>query len=155
MIKVMFVCHGNICRSPLAEFMLRKCVAERGLSSQFEISSSGTSSEEIGNPIYHRIVDVLNKYGVPYETHKAVQLKHSDYDAYDYLIGMDKWNVSNMLRILGGDPAGKVMRFLDFSDVPRDIADPWYTRKFDVCYEDILEACDFFLDHLQAAGKIE
>lgn len=154
MIRIMFICHGNICRSPMAEFVFKNMVQQRGLSDQFEITSSGTSSEELGNPIYRRVVDTLHKYSIPFDDHRSNTLKKSDYDRYDYLIAMDKWNISNTLRILGGDPEEKVCRFLDFSDVPRDIADPWYTRQFDVCYEDIVEACEFFIQYLIDSGKI-
>ena len=154
MIKIMFVCHGNICRSPLAEYVLKNMVRKRGIADQFIINSSGTSSEEENNPIYRRIVDTLNKYEIPVGDHRAVQLRREDYPNYDYFIGMDKWNISNMLRVLGGDPEEKVVRFLDFSDVPRDISDPWYSRKFDVCYEDVVEGCEFLIQHLANAGRI-
>lgn len=148
MIKVLFVCHGNICRSPMAEFTMKEIVAKHGLSDAFFIASAGTSNEELGNPIYPRAAEELTRRGVPFSQRRAVQLRRDDYDKYDFLVGLDKWNISNMLRIFGGDAQRKVVRLLDFSDIPRDVADPWYTRKFDVTYEDILEGCKFFFNHL-------
>lgn len=148
MVQILFVCHGNICRSPMAEFMMKDLVARRNLADRFLIASAGTSTEELGNPIYPHAADALTRHGVPFDARQAVQLQRSDYDKYDFLLGLDKWNISNMLRILGGDPQRKVLRLLDFSDIPRDVADPWYTRKFDVTYEDILEGCKFLFNHL-------
>lgn len=154
MIKILFVCHGNICRSPMAQFVLTHLVQARGCQDLFFISSAATSTEEIGNPVHRGTREMLNKKGIPFGGHRAVQMKKADYGAYDYLIGMDAWNVRNMLRILGGDPEGKVCRLLDFTDSPRDIADPWYTGDFEQTYGDVLEGCGAFLDMLEGTGRI-
>lgn len=145
MIKILFVCHGNICRSPMAEFVLKDMVHKRGLSARFVIDSAATSTEEIGNGVHHGTRRKLGEMGVPCGDHRAVQMRRSDYGKYDYLIGMDAWNIRNMRRILGEDPEKKVYRLLDFAEHPRDIEDPWYTGNFDVTYEDIVEGCQAFL----------
>lgn len=148
MIRVLFVCHGNICRSPMAESILTDLVRRQGLAEQFLISSAATSTEELGNPIDFRAAEALRSHGVHVVPHRAVQLERGDYGKYDYLIGMDQWNISNMLRILNGDPQNKVFRLLDFSEAPRDVADPWYTRRFDAAYDDIRLGCKCFLQTL-------
>ena len=145
MIRVLFCCHGNICRSPMAEFVLKDMVHKRGLSARFVIDSAATSTEEIGNGVHHGTRRKLGEMGVPCGDHRAVQMRRSDYGKYDYLIGMDAWNIRNMRRILGEDPEKKVYRLLDFAEHPRDIEDPWYTGNFDVTYEDIVEGCQAFL----------
>jgi len=153
MVRVLFVCHGNICRSPMAEFIFKKMVEERGFASQFVIVSAATSTEEIwngtGNPVYPPAKAELRKHGISCEGKRAVQLKKSDYDKYDYILGMDSYNLRNMLRILGKDPKGKVKLLLDYSDSPRDIADPWYTGEFTTTYSDIVEGCEAFLAYLE------
>ena len=145
MIRVMFVCLGNICRSPMAECVLKDMVKKRGLAQRFIIDSSATSTEEIGNPIHYGTRTRLRQAGVLLVEHRATQLKASDYGKYDYFIGMDTSNRRNMLRILGGDPEGKVHLLLDFTDHPRDVADPWYTGNFDTTYEDVVAGCEGFL----------
>ncbi|QNL43488.1 low molecular weight phosphotyrosine protein phosphatase [Oscillibacter hominis] len=147
MTKILFVCHGNICRSPMAECLLKDMVRDR--SGDFAISSAATSTEEIGNPIHPGTRQKLKEMGVPLCDHRAVQLTVQDYRLYDWILGMDSANIRNILRITGGDPKGKVRRLLDFSQRPRDIADPWYTGNFDVTYEDIEEGCIALLRALQ------
>lgn len=148
MIKVMFVCLGNICRSPMAEFVLKDMVAKRGLQDDFLIASSATSSEEIGNPVHYGTVNKLRQYGISTKGKYAVKLQKSDYDAYDYILGMEERNIYNMKRILGEDTDHKIYRLLDFSNNSRDIADPWYTGNFDKTYEDIVEGCEAFLSYV-------
>lgn len=146
--KIMFVCHGNICRSPMAEYVLRHMAAKQGKSEEFAVVSSATSTEEIGNPIHNGTKRKLAEVGIPTDGRRAVQLRKSDYMKYDYIIGMDCYNVKNILRILNGDPKNKVYRLLDFTDNPRDIADPWYTGDFDRTYNDIAEGCIALLEQL-------
>lgn len=146
MIHVMFVCHGNICRSPMAEFIFRNMVEERGLSHLFYIASSATSTEEIGNPVHHGTRKKLREYDISVEGKTAVQLKKADYQKYDYLIGMEQVNVKNMQRILGQKDGKKIRRLLDFSNRPGDIADPWYTGNFDETYNDVYEGCAALLE---------
>ena len=148
MIRILFVCHGNICRSPMAQFVMEDLVSRCGLSAQFHIASAATSTEEIGNPVHYGTRNKLAQYGISTAGKYAVQMTKKDYGQYDYLIGMEKRNVTNMLRILGDDPQGKVSRLLDFSDRPRDIADPWYTGDFDTTYNDIAEGCQALLYHI-------
>lgn len=148
MIKVMFVCHGNICRSPMAEFVFKDMVKKKGLADKFYIASAATSMEEIGNPVHYGTRNKLRQYNISTSGKYAVRLERSDYKKYDYLIGMEQVNVRNTLRILGDDPEGKVCRLLDFSDRPRDIADPWYTGNFDLTYDDVLEGCEGLLEHI-------
>ena len=148
MIKVMFVCHGNICRSPMAEFVLRDMAEKRGLSDKLYIASAATSTEEIGNGVHYGTRKKLAEHGISPDGKRAVQLKRSDAENYDYFLGMDTWNIRNMTIILGSGGYGKIFRLLDFSDNPRDIADPWYTDNFDITYDDITEGCEAFLAHI-------
>lgn len=142
MIKILFICHGNICRSPLAEFVMKDIAAKAGLADSFIIASAATSTEEIGNPVHRGTREKLREHGISAAGKTAVQMKRSDYDKYDYLIGMDDWNIRNMLRITGGDPEGKVHKLLEFAGRDGDIADPWYTGNFDETYEDVKAGCD-------------
>lgn len=151
MIKILFICHGNICRSPMAEYVLKDMVRKRGLENCFEIASAATSREEIGNGIHYGTRQKMAEVGIPTDNRVARQMTREDYEKYDYLIGMDSMNRRNMLRILGNDPDKKVCLLLDFSKHPRDIADPWYTGNFDRTYDDIVEGCEDFLDML---GKL-
>ncbi|MDO4272682.1 MAG: low molecular weight protein-tyrosine-phosphatase [Eubacteriales bacterium] len=154
MIKVLFICHGNICRSPMAEFVFKDMVQKKGLADQFYIASAATSTEEIGNPVHPGTRRKLHELGISCAGKQAVQLKKDDYNNYDYILGMDQWNLRNMIRILRKDPENKVKLLLDYSRSPRDIADPWYTGDFEVTYRDILEGCEAFLNHLRAQRKI-
>ena len=147
-IKILFVCHGNICRSTMAESVLTHMVKQRHIDHLFEINSAATSREEIGNPPHHGTVNKLRQVGIPLIPHRAVQMTKSDYEKYDYLIGMDDWNIRNMLRIAGSDPDHKIRKLLSFTDSERDIADPWYTGNFDETYDDIIEGCEAFLRSL-------
>lgn len=147
MIKVLFVCHGNICRSPMAEFVMKDMVKKAGAQKEFYIASAATSTEEIGNPVHYGTRRKLQEFGISTAGKYAIQLQKSDYEKYDYLIGMEKANIRNMLRILKDDPEKKVCRLLDFTEHPRDIADPWYTGNFDITYDDIREGCEALLQN--------
>ena len=143
--KIMFVCHGNICRSPMAEFIFKNIVEENGMSNNFLVSSTATSDEEIwngiGNPIYPPAAEQLKKNNIPFTQRQATRLKRSDYNAYDIFVCMDSRNIANARRIFGGDTENKVHRLLDFTAEPRDVSDPWYSRDFDTAYKDILSGC--------------
>lgn len=152
MIKILFVCHGNICRSTMAQFIFQDMVNRRGLAENFYIDSKATSTEELGNGPHYGTVRKLKEVGVPVLSHRASQIRRRDYDEFDYIIGMDSWNYRNMLRILGGDSEGKVSLLLDFTDHPRDIADPWYSGNFDATYEDVVEGCEALLQQLLKDG---
>ena len=141
MTNILFVCLGNICRSPMAEFVLRDLVRKRGLGDRYHIASAATSGEELGNPVHPGTRRRLAREGISVEGKTAVRLVRRDYERYDLLIGMEQRNLSAMLRIFGGDPQGKVRRLLDFTDSPGDIADPWYTGDFDRTYDDVLKGC--------------
>lgn len=145
----MFVCHGNICRSPMAEFIFKDLIARRGVADQYVIASSATSTEEvwngIGNPVYPPAKAELAKHGLSCDGKRAVQLQKSDYDKYDLFIGMDSANIRNMLRIFGGDPDGKVHKLLDYTDRGGNVADPWYSEHFEVAYRDIFDGCTALL----------
>lgn len=151
MIKILFICHGNICRSPMAESVMTHMVNEQGLGDSFVIRSAATSTEEIGNPVHHGTADILKRHGIPLVPHRAVQLRRGDYAHYDYIIGMDEWNRKNILRIIGADPEEKVYSLLDFSESPRPIADPWYTGDFIATYSDITEGCEALLKKIKEA----
>ena len=153
MIKILFICHGNICRSPMAEFLMKDLIARQGLSGQFYIASAATSMEEIGNGVHRGTRRILENLGISCAGKRAVRLEVGDYRKYDYLIGMDSWNVKNILRIVGSDPEHKVYRLLDFTDHPRDIADPWYTGDFDATYRDIREGLEALLAQVQEVLK--
>ena len=148
MYRILFVCHGNICRSPKAEFVMKHLVEEAGRSDEFEIASAATSTEEIGNPVYPPARRKLAEHGISCSGKTARQLRHSDYDHYDLLIGMDQYNLRNMLRMCGGDPDGKIHLLLDYTDRPGDVADPWYTDNFDATWRDCMEGCTALLKTL-------
>ena len=141
MIKILFVCHGNICRSTMAEYVMKDMIEERGLSDLYEIDSAATSREEIGNPIYPPARKKLVEEGIPIGTHRARQITKADYKYFDRIYIMDHWNQKNILRVLGSDPDDKIEMLL-----PRDVADPWYTGDFDATYRDVTEGCKKILD---------
>jgi len=151
-IKIMFVCHGNICRSPMAEFIFKSLAEKRGIADKFIISSSAVSTEEIingvGNPVYPPAKAELKKHGISCDGKRAVKLKKDDYDKYDLFIGMDETNIRNMLKIFGGDPDKKVHKLLEFTAENRDVSDPWYSRRFDVAYNDIFNGCTALIDNI-------
>lgn len=146
MIKILFVCHGNICRSTMAEYVMKDLVRKQGLAKDFYITSSAVSTEEIGNPVHPGTRAKLREEGISCGNHRAVQLQKGDLARFDYLLGMDTANIRTMHRILGKDD--KIRRLLDFSAQPRDIADPWYTGNFDDTFRDVLEGCTALLQHI-------
>lgn len=152
MIKILFICHGNICRSPMAESVMTHFVQEAGLGDQFKIASAATSREEIGMPVHEGTVRKLRQEGIRLVPHRAAQVTGTAYDKYDLFIGMDQWNLKNMRRILGNDPEGKIHLLLDFTSRPGDIADPWYSGNFDATFRDVLEGCQGLLDWCRDRG---
>lgn len=148
MTKILFICHGNICRSTMAEFVMKDMVRKRGIAEEFEIDSAATSREEIGNGVHHGTRRKLAQMGVPCGEHRARQVTTADYEHFDYLVIMDENNRRNLMRIIGSDHAGKVHTLLEFAGSNREIADPWYTGNFDETYDDVLEGCTALLKHL-------
>ncbi len=149
MIKILFICHGNICRSPMAEYIMKDLVHRQHLDPEFEIASAATSTEEIGNPVYPPARQELSRHGISCVGHHARQVKKSDYDYYDYLIVMDRMNVRNLNRIIGADPDQKVYKLRAIAGVEGDIEDPWYTGAFREVYSQILEGCQALLKMLR------
>lgn len=148
--KILFICHGNICRSPMAEYIMKDLVRKAGLESQFQIASAATSREELGNPVYPPAQRKLAEHGIGCSGHAARQLQNSDYEKYDLLIGMDRANLRDMYRICGGDFADKMHLLLDYTDRPgQEVADPWYTGDFEATWRDVEEGCRGLLN----AGK--
>ena len=149
MIKILFICHGNICRSPMAEFVMKDMVQKAGVAGDFFIASAATSTEEIGNPVHHGTRSRLAREGISTAGKYARQMTRKDYEDYDYLIGMDHWNLRNMERITGADRDGKLSLLLDYTErAGDDIADPWYTGNFEETYNDIVEGCTALLQKL-------
>ena len=148
MTKILFVCHGNICRSPMAEFVMKDMVNKAGLADQFEIASAATSTEEIGNGVYPPARRKLLQHGLRCDGKRARQMTRSDYQKYDLLIGMDNWNIRNMMRICGGDREGKIRMLMDYTGHSRSVADPWYTGDFDETWDDVNEGCRALLKAL-------
>ena len=141
MIKILFVCHGNICRSPMAEYVMKHLVEQEGIAHLFEIASAATSAEEIGNPVYPPARRKLEEHGIGCAGHAARQLTKRDYARYDLLVGMDRANVRNMQRICGRDPAGKIRLLMSYAGKDREVADPWYTGDFEATWQDVSEGC--------------
>ena len=154
MIKVLFVCHGNICRSTMSQCVLTHLVKKKGLEDCFEINSAATSREEIGNPPHYGTVSKLRQVGIPVVPHRAIQMTRADYDYYDYLIGMDSMNIKNMERITGHQRGGKIRKMLEYANSSADCQDPWYNSRFDQTYRDVVTGCTAFLDYLKKEGKI-
>ncbi|WP_426351219.1 low molecular weight protein-tyrosine-phosphatase [Alloiococcus sp. CFN-8] len=153
MIRVLFVCHGNICRSPMAEFVFKDMVKKKGLEDKFYIASAATSTEEIGNPVHPGTVRKLKEVGIFVHGKTAFQIKKSDYDSYDYIIVMEEYNIRNLKRIIKSDPENKINKLLDFTSTPGDIDDPWYTGNFDITYEEIYKGCEGLLEHILKEHK--
>ncbi len=148
MIKILFICHGNICRSPMAEFVMKDIIQKEGKSAQYYVASAATSFEEIGNPVHPGTRNKLRQVGISTEGKYAVHLERTDYQKYDFLIGMDSWNMKNIMRIIGSDPDNKVYKLLDFTTHPADIDDPWYTHDFDTTYREVLEGCQALWEYV-------
>lgn len=149
MVKILMLCHGNICRSPMAEYILKDMVEKRGIADRFYIASGAVSREEIGNDVYPPARRCLERHGIPCPRRRAVLLTPADYQAYDWILYMERYNEGGICRILGQDPQGKVRRLLDFSARPRDVDDPWYTGDFETAYGDISEGCRSFLNFME------
>ena len=148
MIKILFVCHGNICRSPMAEFTMKKLVSDAGIESEFHIESAATSCEELGNPVYPPAREELQRHGIACVGKTARRITADDYVNYDLIIGMDGANLRNMLRAFDGDPEGKLRLLMDYTPSPRPVADPWYTGDFRRAWQDIQEGCQCLLKAL-------
>ncbi|MBE6636816.1 MAG: low molecular weight phosphotyrosine protein phosphatase [Ruminococcaceae bacterium] len=157
--RILFICHGNICRSPMAEFIFKKLILERGCASRFAVASAATSDEEIwngvGSPMYPPAKAMLRQQGIPYEERRAVRLTKGDYERYDLLIGMDHANFRQMHRLFGSDPSGKLHLLLDFTARGGEVADPWYSGRFDVAFRDIYEGCQALLDTLLKEKRVD
>ncbi|MCD8098384.1 MAG: low molecular weight phosphotyrosine protein phosphatase [Lachnospiraceae bacterium] len=153
MTKVLFICHGNICRSPMAEFIFKDLVARQGLADQFEIASAATSREEIGNPVYPPARRKLAEHGISCAAKRARQVTAADYAKYDYLLVMDRQNLRNLRRIISADPEKKIRLLREFSGQSGEIADPWYTDDFDTAYRQIEEGCRGLLEHILRFGS--
>lgn len=148
MVRILFVCHGNICRSPMAEFVMKDLVRKAGREDAFHIESAATSTEEIGNDVYPPARRKLAEHNISCKGKTARQMTRGDYERFDLLIGMDSWNIRNMKVICGGDPEGKIHQLLDFTNRAGDVADPWYTRDFEATWRDVLLGCQCLLKQL-------
>ena len=149
MIKILFVCHGNICRSPMAEFVMKQYVKDAGLEKEFEIASAGTSREELGNPVYPPARRELAKHGLSCSGKTARQMTAADYDRYDYIPIMDRNNQRNIMRIIGSDPENKVRLLMEYAGSSRDVADPWYTGDFAATWDDVTKGCKALLENIR------
>lgn len=148
--RILFVCHGNICRSPMAEFVMKDLVCKAGVQDHFLIESAATSTEEIGNSVYPPARRKLAEHNIGCQGKTARQMTRSDYARFDLLIGMDSWNIRNMRAISGGDPEGKIRMLMDYTNRPGDVADPWYTGDFEATWRDVLEGCEALLSQLMS-----
>lgn len=146
MIKILFICHGNICRSPMAEFVMKDMVKKKGIADMFEITSAATSTEEIGNPVYPPVRNKLREEGIDCSGKTSRQMTSDDYGYYDFIVAMDRYNLRNMARFVGNDPDGKVSLLMDHTSTPRDVADPWYTGDFEQTWEDVNNGCKGLLE---------
>lgn len=153
MTNILFVCHGNICRSPMAEFIMKDLVKKAGLEQEFLIESAATSTEEIGNPVYPPARRKLTQHGIDCSGKRARQLRSNDYEKYDLLIGMDRANLRNMTRMCGGDPSHKIHLLMDYTSRPGEVADPWYTDDFDTAWQDIEEGCQGLLQQIKGHSR--
>ena len=152
MIKVLFICHGNICRSPMAEFLFKKLIIDKGLEDEFEIASAATSTEEIGNPVHYGTRRILDRFGIDYSKKRAYQITRNDVQYYDYIIGMDSYNLRNLERMFGKN--NKFSLLLDYPILYRDVLVPWYTGDFNSTYNDINIGINAFYDYLKINNKI-
>ena len=153
MTSILFICHGNICRSPMAEFIFKDILEKEGKSDSFCVASAATSYEEIGNPVHYGTARILDRLGISYSGKHAVHLEKSDYAKYDYLICMDNATVRNTLRIIGEDTENKVHKLLEFSGSDKDVADPWYTGNFDLTYKDVLAGCKGLFNYIESKKR--
>ena len=151
MVRILFVCHGNICRSPMAEFVMKDIVNRAGRGSEYEIASAATSTEELGNPVYPPVRKLLSLQGIDVSGKTARQMEKGDYKRFDLLVGMDEANIRNMNRICGSDPEGKIKLLLSYTGADRPVTDPWYTRDFACAYRDILSGCQALFEALEGA----
>ena len=149
MIKILFVCHGNICRSPMAEFIMKDIVEKKGIADNFEIASCATSTEEIGNSVYPPAKKKLAEHNISCAGKTARQMTKEDYNYYDYIVAMDKYNLRNMTRFVGEDLNGKVSLLMSHTNRPGDVADPWYTGDFETTYKDVYEGCTELLKYIE------
>lgn len=154
MVSILFVCHGNICRSPMAEFVMKDLVRKAGREEAFYIESAATSTEEIGNDVYPPACRKLAEHGISCLGKTARQMTRRDYQRFDLLVGMDSWNIRNMKVICGGDPDGKIRMLLDFTNRPGDVADPWYTGDFEATWRDVSEGCQCLLKWLESRNDL-
>ena len=153
MYKILFVCHGNICRSPMAEFCMKDLIGKEGLSDRISVESAAVSSEEEGNPVYPPAARTLLEHGLSCEGKRARKITPADYDRFDLIIGMDRSNIRRMGAVFGGDPKGKILRLLDFTDRPRDVEDPWFTGDFDGVWIDIEKGCKAALEQVKKRAQ--